>query len=455
MGILDVFDSPSFLQGVFGLSADDPMAQSIMGGGRNGGIGSDAGQAPNAPQPAGNMPMPQADPRGYPQGAQSVDEAGMSQAPQLAPGIPMPQARPADLGPQGAPSVDEAGFTGGGKSDSANPNFAQRFAPAEPGMPTYILPTNSGGGGAMAQAAPTEVSSANRGGSAVPLPPPGGQLAPSGGVAGQPAPNAGLAGAFGLKPEQQKAREQGQAIRSALSGFGRGLSAVGRLQPGATAGQAVGAGMGGALEGSTAMQQHQEENNFKELSTAFDKVQAARNSDDNSKYKAAQTQYALSRAKNLEAMTKAGKLSGAYQNSPEYKVLRVEQMAEAHRANELKALREQFKGDADGFGKAKAELTKEVEQYKAGLYKRSGIDPNNAEKIMNMGTAADNPFDARTMTKDEFEARVPKGGFFINKDGKVYRRKSERPYDPRSGAPQNTASAATTQDDQDILTDAA
>lgn len=450
MGILDIFDSPQLLSQLLGGS----MGESSMMPGNmqpptpppgNGGVGSDAGQAPGAPQPAGIMPMPPLRP---PMGAQSTDEGGFAAKPDFVPpqgpqpdfaaagnGIPTQPPIPPDQPPQAAapqpaqPQTVTLPMPPPRPPQAALPPGATPTVGQAPGPPMNILPPGGNPPPAPPVAQPMPMAAA-------PAPrPPASEFRtqPQGANTG-----GGLAGALGLNRP---------VLQQALAGAGKGLSAVGALPAGASKGQSIAAGLGGALTGTS----DQQNKHFDQLSTAFKDMTAAKNSDNTEAYRAAQSQYLAARAKSLNDMTAAGgKGSNAWQNTPYGKVIQVENEAQKYEKGQQILLQkrwtlngstpEQQQQDLDRLGQ-------NVQSYRDRLYKQSGVDPKQADKIKDMGTSADNPFDTKGMSLEQFHAQVPMGGWFKDQNGTV-RQRTVAPPGSQSQAQPPGPSAAANSDDQ-------
>src|SRR5262249_25772478 len=68
------------------------------------------------------------------------------------------------------------------------------------------------------------------------------------------------------------------------------------------------------------------------------------------------------------------------------------------------------------------QLQKNVNEYRARLYKQAGIDHKQAERIRSWGETSDNPFDTKGMTLDQFHQQVPMGAWFKDQNGIVRQR---------------------------------
>lgn len=438
-GLLDIFDDPGIIQGLLGISPANAA-----------GIGPGAGRVEAA--------MANANPQAPPQG----------------PAPAQPQAPSASsLGLLGDPGSYFGGGPGpamGGaidpaRSANAGPNmpFESRAAPIQADLrdgtvdPQGANYTDFAPNANMAQppAAPGGTPPISR--VSVPMPRPAG-APPAGGLnmasAGAPLPppqamsagNAppamadGIAGAFGLNPN---------SVRAALAGVGRGLSAVGAQRPGASGAQSFAAGAGGGLTGvdmaqtqqqqmgrqaqNDAFTQGRETRNdafnqkrqtqndlFNQQSGFFKDVLSAHAQDDKEQYQQAQIQVLVARAKSVAA----GRGSNAWQNTPEGRVataeIRVAAFDSARRKSIDAGVRNQTILPEDAKAKYD-ELDKATEQYRKGIYKYMNIAPADAENVKTLGTKK-NPFPAATMNEDEFNTRVPMGGFFKDENGDVRQR---------------------------------
>lgn len=254
-----------------------------------------------------------------------------------------------------------------------------------------------------------------------PMPPP--QAMMSGAAPPAAGANGNLAASLGIDPNR---------LRSAMAGIGKGMSAVGNMRPGASGGASFAAGLGGGLQGSEAQTQTQEERErqkkndlFNQSSIAFKDVLAAKNSDSAEAYKQAQSKYLAARAASLSQMTAGGRASNAWQNTPYGKVIGVENEAQKFEKGQQIILQkrwtlngatpEQQQEDLD-------RLQKSTDAYRKRLYKSSGIDPDQAEKLKTMGESQSNPFDTKGMTVEQFHQQVPMGGWFKDQNGVVRQR---------------------------------
>lgn len=424
-GFLDFLDSP------------DLMSQ-ILGGGA--GVGADGGQVrglpPMPPQAAPPSPPPQpaAAPPVSTSPGQTPDFNGGA-----TPGLPMPAPggmnAPSGVSGPGSSSFDEGGFNAGSPGAGAG---ALAQVPMPPPRPSQLQPPMPPSA-QQPLAPPLNLAPP----SAPPMPPqmPAGSAPPTQSAGG------GLAAAFGLDPNR---------VRAAMAGVGKGLYAVGSARPGAPAGQVFAAGAGGSLQGAADAQQKQKDALFNQSSTAFKDMLAAKNSDDTSAYRKAQSQYLAARSASLATMTaNGGKGSAAWQNTPYGKVIQVENESQKYEKGQQILLQkrwtlngatpEQQQQDLD-------KLNKNVDAYRNRLYGQAGIDPKQADKIKDMGTSATNAFDTKGMSSDQFHTQVPMGAWFRTDKG-VFQRTVPPPgaANAQSAAP----STAVNLDDQAAMTPAA
>ena len=470
--ILDILSDPSLLSqllgGSYGGSPPPPPPQPQPQPPMNGGIGSDAGQAPGAPQPAGMMPMPPQPPQPMASN-QGFDESGFAIKPDYVPPPAQPQPYPNAIAGAFGSDPANAPMPPGAPPQTPPPPPQTAMMPMPPPRPQMALPP--GATPTAGQAPP---------GPPMNILPPGGNQLPMG---AQPAPrppasqfqnvptasvaDGGLAGAFGLNPQTQRADQ----LRAMMSGVGKGLSAVGAQPLGTSKGAAFAAGAGGSLTGTADAQQKQKDTLFNQSSTAFKDMLAAKAGDNTAAYRQAQSQYLAARAASLQSMTAAGgKGSNAWQNTPYGKVIGVENEAQKFEKGQQIILQkrwalngatpEQQQQDLD-------RLNKSVDAYRNRLYTQAGVDPKQADKIKDMGTSAQNPFDTKGMSLDQFHAQVPMpvqgpdgkliGGWFKDQNG-VVRQRTVPPPGAQSQAPAQQPAApgtATNYDDMAAMSPAA
>lgn len=431
-GLLDMFDNPDLMSQLLGLQPQQVNPAQQMqppAPPQGGGIGSDFAGAANQPPP------PQPSPNGgygVP-GVDAMTPAVAQNAPPMPPVAPPPQ----DVNnPAQTPD-----FSNGIPLPPTDPRQANAAVPLPQPRPPMPPTTDI----SARTAPPVALPPINVPPSSPGTPP----LPPASAMNGGPATTSaggGLAAAFGLDPNR---------VRAAMSGIGKGLSAVGQQKPGTFGGASFAAGMGGALQGTAAAQEKQKTDLFNQSSTAFKDMLAAKASDDNVGYKAAQAAYLNARATSLTNGGGAGG-KGAL-NTPEQKVAYIE--------NEALRMRDQYRKTAEMNAKAngqpvdEAKLDKAADTYRQNLYKQFKIDPNQAEKIKTMGLEKTNPFDTKGMTLDQFHQRVPMGAWFKDQNGDVRQRTVPPPgsnTQPSGQAPQaNQAGAAPNSDDQAAMQTAA
>lgn len=245
-----------------------------------------------------------------------------------------------------------------------------------------------------------------------------------------------LTRAFGLDAQQQ------DRLRAALMGLGKGLSAVGQLRPGAPAGQAFAAGMGGALQGSAALEEEQKQNLFKNVSAAWNDLLAAEKIGDAHTVNQARANY-------IDAITRSIQLGGgrfgksAWQDGPFGRVFNAENLVNKYENSQRillqnrwrlnGATQEQQQQDLDA-------LRRQVDEYRQNLYKRFGIDPSMAAKTLNAGKDPNNPIETKGMTERDFNVVVPLGAYYRDENG-IVRRRTVGPTSQTSAA-SNAATAA-------------
>lgn len=483
-GILDILDNPDTLSSLLGIPPQGGGAAPGFGSG-----GPDFGSSmPGSPpadqalrqQPAPGLNMPMPPPR--PMSPQSFDEGGFATKPDYVqppmgtidpnaagggfgfdPTVAaMPDQRQPPMPPAPPPGAMAPPAPGGIGSDAARtpavPVPSWQAANAQsPGPPLNIVPP-----GASAPIPPIGIAGAAPG--AAPQPRPPMNLAPQ----GAPTPPAstfnnvpstqsgGLASALGLDPARAQPTTADK-VRAAMSGLGKGLSAVGHLPAGASKGQAIAAGAGGSMEGTADAQQKQKDTLFNQSSTAFKDMIAAKSSGDTSEYRAAQSAYLTARAQSLAAMTASGgKGSNAWQNTPLGQTAVVEQRVAAYDGPRRKSIDAQVRSGALSQEDAKKlydGLDKQVDGFRQNIYKSIGLDPQKAEKLRTAGEKADNPIDTKGMSLDQFHAQVPMGAWFLDQNGKPRQRTVPPPGSGGAARPQ--AGGAPNVDDQTAMNPAA
>lgn len=445
MGFLDMFDSPDTMSALLGV----PWV------GNSG--------SPQAPTPAPPTPQP------APQLADSTPPRGEAGDPNILGGANfLPRPNPAAMSglPVGQPpAVTASGvqIMPRGTPDASAPG---QLAPSSQASD---LPAGQNTDGPpmppadprMASAPPMPVADPRKlppGAEAVggvPLPP------PSAGVPNSSPGGNGLAGQLGIAPMVtsglKAGLEPGSRVDAALAGLGKGLSAVGALRPGASAGQAFSAGAGGALSGGYDADQKQKQELFSNSSAAFKDLLAAQQAGDTQAMRAAQTKLFNARAQSL--MTGGGTNgSKAWQNTPFGRVIQVEN--EVNKFDQQQRLKIQRQLDSMGPDERKAaidDMDKKADAYRQRLFKSAGIDPQQADKLKNAGVDQKNPIDTSGMAQEQFDAMVPMGAWYQAKgaDGKMrvlqrvkppggWQQQSQQPT-PQQGA------AVSPQEDAEIL----
>lgn len=373
MGFLDFLDNPGLMNNLLGGSNFMPPPTPAAAYG-----GMPVGQPPpidpsQAPAPAFNRTETP---------IVSPNPAAM-QDPTIAAGGPGAGAGPPMVPSVGGPPIAAPGTP----MPPPDPRLANAQVAASPGAPISLSPNGPNTG------APT-------------MPPPANpNIAPPVSTTG-----GGLHGAFGLNPNQW---------RSTMMGLGSGLSAVGRLRPGASAGQAIAAGLGGSLEGTGKAQMAQQAQTFNQSSTYFKDMLAAKNSNDTEAYRTAQAKYLQARALSI---MQGGNANGtrAWQNTDYGKTIQVENEAQKYEKGQQILLQKQWAMNGSSPEQQQKDLdnlNKNVDGYRQRLYKQAGVDPSKAAKLKDMGTTADNPFDTKGMTVDQFHQQVPMGGWYKTDKG--------------------------------------
>lgn len=403
------------------------------------GVGQPAPGVPMPPPRPPQAPQPQQIPMPPPRPPQIQGQTG----PQAAAGL----GQEVPLGDQGAPGVGwtpgVGGPTGPQPPAPPPPQLAQNVPlppprpPSAPQMAPVPLPPPR-----PPQAAMLPPNAAPTAGAMQPPPGPPLSLAPPQG--GPPAPPPFAQKTPYAIPETRPIDK----TRQAMAGIGQGLANI--QGPGRFASFAR--GFGQSTVGAEKNQQEQTKENqsaqgqhFNQLSTSFKDMMAARQTDNMQAYRDAQAKYLSARA---DALTSgAGGGSKAWQNTPYGRVLQIEKQVNSEKERATKVLQEQWK--QNGVSSPEQQnaqlqaLDQKFEARRGQLYKATGVDPQQADKIKNMGLSKDNPFDARTMSADQFHSQVPEGAFFINKDGKVYQRNA-----PPPGQEEKRTDATPNVDDQ-------
>src|SRR5579885_2801621 len=281
-------------------------------------------------------------------------------------------------------------------------------------------------------------------------------MPPGGGAAAAPEIAGGggfLSQAFGLSPQQRT------NLRSMFAGLGHGLSAVGGLRPGASGAQAFAAGAGGALTGTTADQEKQQQLLFNNSSTAFKDLLAANESGDRHAINRARTNYYDAITQSIQSGRGRYGTSGsnAWQNTPYGRMLQVEKLANDYQTRQQQILQRRWQLNGTDPAQQEKELhdlQTRVDQFRQRLYKGAGISQTDAQKLQNMGLTADNPFDTTGMTVEQFHAQVPMGAWY-KANGKVYQRTVPPPGSGDTHPNSAAGSAAFSVPERDLLQDAA
>lgn len=424
-----------------------------------GGIGSDAARAPNQP---GNAP--QVMPGIGSDMARSPDQP-MPPVPPMPPGAG-PQPGP---GPGGRPQIPPQALAA--LAQRAGMPMPMENDPDRIGaIPRPVMPPAGGpGGGPMPGGPPGRAAPAGAVPGGAPMPPPGYMAnSPTGASTG-----GGLAGALGIDPNR---------MRNMMASIGKGMTAVGQAKPGAFPGTVAAAGLGGALTGSVEdtdkvreLDRKDKNDLFNQSSTAFKDMQLAKDGDDKSAYRAAQSRYLDARAKAIElGGTATG--SKAWQNTPLGQVNVIEQRVAAFDTPRRKSIDAQVRNQALPPAEAQKlydNLDKQTEQYRKNLLKDAKIDPKDAEKFKTMGLEPPmiegkanpkfNPFDMPAMTKgmnpdqalELFHQQVPLGAWYLDQHGKPKQRTKPRPGAETTTAAPKNASVEMNTDDEEAMTPAA
>ena len=449
MGFLDLFDDPNAMSALLGIPPQSVVPSPIP----KGGIGSDYAAAPSAgypttapvpqprPQQTAMMPMPQSDPRAaaptnsiLPPSGNSG--AGMDPATQAAM-LNIPPSAVVDpnatMPPQMAPPLPPA--TNIGPMPRSGPGI-----PLPPTDPRAAAPQVAGNvpmPPVDPRAIPAAATPAMAAPNGVPLPPPS---------AGVPAPGAGGAGGLetqigaaipkGLSQGLQPANPFGQT----MAAFGKGLSAVGSLPRGASVGQAIAAGAGGALTGGYQAQEQAKQQLFNNSSGAFKGLLAAQQTGDKQQIDAARAK--LFNAQATAIMSGRGKTGtgGAWQNTPFGRVIQIENEVNKYNTQQRLQVQGQLgQMPDDQRQQTLANLDTKAEAYRNRLYKAAGIDPATAAKMRDAGTDQKNPIDTKGFSEDQFNAMVPMGSWYqaTGADGKTHILQRTRP--PAGAQPQPSA----------------
>ena len=429
MGFLDMFDNPNIMSSLLGIDGYNPNSGAAGGMAALVGQGSNPLPQPTAqqlnPPPTQATVMPPTDPRAPVQNPQ-----GDPGVPMMRPPLPPtdPRTAQASVPPPGNPT---------GANPPINPNSTYQNVAENTGNPY------AGAGGPTTPPPP-----------ATPTPPPpqqGGVNVPVGPQA-QPAavPSSkfqGIGSALGIP---QAMGMSAQDWRSRMAGLGRGLSAVGAQRPGASAGAAFSAGMGGALQGSAAASTQQEQQLFNNQNTAFHDYLAARQQGNNDQVAQARSNYLNHNAQ--YGATGKNPFSG----TPYGQALELEKSLDkdddrtrkeiALEQNRIKSELQSGLIEPDDakqqYAKTRqdlADIKTSRNQRRIDAAKQRGVDPN----AYLWGTDAKHPFDASKMTPAQI-AQLPEGAFFKTADGQLHTRKpytEQAPY-PGWQPPQAPAAPA-------------
>ena len=136
---------------------------------------------------------------------------------------------------------------------------------------------------------------------------------------GRPIPNPA-----NLTPNQQ-------ALQMFGASAGKGLTAVGNMRPGTSAAGALAAGAGGALTGGTAYTEAQQQqarqqklDSYNMSSNYFKDILAAKQQEDTAAYRKMLGDLAGARADSIKAGGTANGRPPAYQNSPYWQTMKIE-----------------------------------------------------------------------------------------------------------------------------------
>lgn len=225
-----------------------------------------------------------------------------------------------------------------------------------------------------------------------------------------------------------------------LASLGGGLSTV----QGNTGAGAFARGMGGALTKGNQYTQQQQTQLFNQSSAAFKDMLAARNQDDVEWYRRAQAAYLNSRAQAIQLNGGTGK--PAYQNDPFWKSMKVEDTVQKYQDTQKQILLKQWSMNGTSPEQQQADLDnlqKKVDSFRQNAYKTYGMTPADGQKQLTMGqeppTTADgkanpkfNPFPTKGMTQEDFDAKVPLGGWYLDQNGTPRQRTVAPNGDPSS-----------------------
>jgi hypothetical protein len=228
---------------------------------------------------------------------------------------------------------------------------------------------------------------------------------------------------------------------------------------------------GAAMEGGIKHGQHEDEQQmkrnqqqFSQVSTAYNDLLKAQAAGDTSKVKQATARWFDVRAKQAEA---GGGGTNAWQNTPYGRAVRVIRDVQAENAEAMKTMREQWKLN----GTPEAQQQQQLAQHQAKMQARAaeiaqhyGLNWQQAQQLGTMGLEPPkikgpdgkdipnpkfNPFDVRGMTEDHFKSVVPKGGFYRDIDGQVYERKYDVPKSLQKSPEQKQSENSQSQQDHE------
>lgn len=421
--------------------------------------------APEGQPPGGPVPMPQARPpmppdaaMGQPPMPQPRPNPGQDLGGGPPPPVPMPQPRPpgADALPPNAPPGSlpgQAGFndvgsppptklpTAAGVNDIGGPAGSTGATPMPMGRPP--MPPQAGPAALPPNAAPASG------------PPPG---PPPGGPGGFPQPQFNTP----IEPLRPDRSQQGGGLLSAIginlsperkAGLAAGLKAGG-MKP---IGDAITGAMGAAMEGGQkrgdvedTQQMHRNQQQFQQTSAAFNDLMKAQAAGNANKFNDARMRYFDARAKQIEASGGTG--TNAWQNTPFGRSIAIRRQVEQEATEREKTYREQWKLNGTKEADQQAQLQQLDAWKKSEFAKRGqpfGLSGDQIEQISGMGLQPPkikgpdgkeivnpkfNPFDARSMTPEQFKALVPLNGYYRDSDGQIYKRIHDEP-PKKEGAP--------------------
>src|SRR6185437_4263380 len=217
-------------------------------------------------------------------------------------------------------------------------------APAAPAVPSLTTPANAAPAPTASPSVPMPMprpEAANGPGAPLNIVPPGGMgpgapmsLAPPNPGGGAPPASSNLEQLLGaVRPAPSPMQN---AIGTGIAALGKGLSTV----SGNTGAGAFARGMGGALTGGSQYAQQQQTQNFNIASNYFKYMLAAKNMGNMEAYRQAQAAYLGARA---QAITLGGGTgSGAYQNSPYWKTMKIEDSAQKYQNGQKQILLKQW-----------------------------------------------------------------------------------------------------------------